>query len=1331
MSNVEKYKVFASNSAYQIRLASDEEIINRAEIVYDAQRLISKNNTLDSGLFGATLMNPICDICYNRVEDCPGHYAVIQLPFPIVRAICLKDFKLLIPIICPICSALLCPNVQNALELAPENRLDWVRKESDKFTKSGEQVVSCPRCNRKISVMKILQLEPTLRIGIVNNNTNQADQVSPIWIQLALQSFNQIDEIGFSRNYHPKNFMTSVIPIIPNKLRPKTITSSESTLTSYYRVIIEEICPELTKIYKTLSAKYSPVIPRGDLANVFNKFYDRLMAYYLLITDMGTEKTRELELQLIEKRDRKHVDVHNSLIGRFKDKEKSIFSKGIIDSRVNISARTVLGGAVDSGVQCVNVPYHIANKLTMLYPVYVQNLKLMKQITAAMSDSNIRNNINIPHVLAIVDGRTNKLTKITIKNALTRASLIKPGDRVAISLLNGDLLLQSRFPAVREESWGSFQCVKDNNSIITIPLSDCKMKMADFDGDEAQIYALSSHVTDIEALLLHSTYQQLIAYKDGNPAIWYSADAPFGLSKIVPGAKSYVYHDQLSLPELDVIKTVESYFPQDFRYCDSKTCIIDGKFKDGKTKIDNKEMHKYMASIYGARITEEFMDKCIQLAYDLNHDYGTTLGFELRIYGDESQQKVKELIDKMFNEMKRNEQSNIKHKDFIQLSTIEKAKAVIKEILLKSSIGTNIYELGYATERQDEYYQTVVLIDHITVEGTRIKPTLAEGSRVNCAFPRDSVDPRAYGFVKGGYNSDINPIAHFYECIQQRLAMFVRGSGTAKQGYMSKRLCAAYGNNYVDFTGQLINNFKIVSTQYGCCGLNPRLYVQQPLIDLFMERDKFVSKYSKDKRLIVCYDKIHEYIDVYATFTNFTTLEAIKDSFAAGFNYNEYIDNFGEKGETKEDDINKFIEKLYSVYCPNQYSEQYIKENLIEHEYYFRTKLKQVKCDNALLNKLYERFIWSLVDGGDPVGMKASIATSEPLTQASLHSIHHASGGGVDENRIVKSMGVDRFEELLGGNKCKNNVVTFKLYDDSREASIAFANEQETFHFNNIWTRLELGICEKIPENVIKLHPKVNLADVEVNTYFVKSIWTVNTISTYKIHIVDVINALMKNYHEIMFITGVVLNSTEFMAYIFFKPTVKVSQINSIIEDWSFENHRTIIHGKYLRNCFVSENKNKPGHYIIEANEVSSQVMALQNLIFDPRVDPRGCKSSNPEVFYKLFGVCEAATRQYEELIYTAINLSDTNGVLHRHYKVLADATYTTGEPRYASRNSLRHVREMDTLRLVQFETAKDMIQQSLRFGFVQPVSDPVASQVFGELPGIGTGASKIQIYSE
>ena len=1323
--------IFRPNHAYQLRLVDDEELLAKAECVYSSKLLKSRNHTLDSPIFGATKMNPICSVCFQRVEDCPGHFCVIQIPFPIVRSICLKDFKALITLICPVCSHFIIPNAEDALELAPEFRLAWIKKETDKYLKNSIEAITCSICKHKVKLIRIVQNEPQLRCCI--DVQDSVEQLLPTVVHTILQNFYQLDIVGFSENYHPKNFMTSIIPIIPTKLRPKTLIGSESTLTSYYKIIIEEICPELTRIYKIISSNPSAiVIDKGDKLNTFNMYYDKLMAYYMLITDMGTERVREIELNLIEKRDRKHIDEHNALIGRFKGKERSIFNKGIVATRHNVSARTVLGGATDSPIKCVNVPFHIASKLSMLYPVYTQNIKAMRQLVASMNNTDIANNIRVPHVIGVVNGHTGNISKITLKNALSKASLLKPGDKVSLSLLNGDMVMQSRFPSVREESCSSFQVRKDNNTIITLPLSDCDMKMADFDGDEAQIYVSSAHYLDVEALLLHSTFAQYIAYKDGNPAIWfpYTGDAAYGLDKFKPGRKCIIYNGEYT-PEYEVLRKIETFLPSDLNYRDSKLEIKNGKLISDKTAFRNAEFFKYYSSLYSSERAEELMDKLIQLAYDVNIDQGCSLGYEIKIYGEDTKKQIKAIIADTERKLIATEMSNVKHKDVLQILTIESQKSKIKKLLIDGAKGTEIDRQGYTTLRQEEYYQSVVMLDPSIINGTRVQPILAEGSRTCSAFPRYSVDPRAYGYIDRGYNGDISPVAHFFETKQQRFAIFQRGQGTASQGYMSKRLCVAYGNNYADFNGAIVNNFKIVSTVYGCCGLNPRLFVKQPLIDVNLSKSEFTKKYGSDKRLCELYEKIHEYRNVYMLFTAFTRSEAMKDTFIAGFNYEQYIDANAEKGKrTNSTLVEEFITRIRNVFCPEGMKQKFILENLNHHEYYFRVKLFNYKCDSDVLEKVFEMFEWSLVDGGEAVGMKASLACSEPLTQASLHSIHNAGGGGVNAEQIKRSCGLTRFEELLGGNKCKNSVITFKLYNDTKENCTDFANEQETFYFNNIWSRMELSISKRIAQKVLDLHPDIHLDEMEVNTYFITSIWNLTKISSYNIHVVDIINRLMRNYNEIMFITGYILNSTEFMAYIYFKPTVTSDQIMILMEEWGMEKTSTIVHGKYLRNCYVSENKNCPGHYIVEANEVSPNTMALQNLIFDPRIDPRGCKTTDPEVNQKMFGVFEASTRQYEELIFTATNLSVTSGVLHRHYKVLADATFINGEAQYASRNSLRHDRTMDTLRLVQFETAKDMIQQSLKYGDIQPVADPISCSAFGELPSLGTGASKIMLYA-
>lgn len=1333
--NFNEQPIYKTNNRYTLRLLSDNELLAKADVVYDTSHTISKNHTLDSSFFGASSSDPICKICNQGMRECPGHYSVIQIPFPIVKAICMDHFKRLITMICPICAKLLLPNAKQALFLDPQLRLQWLKDAIVKYTKDGESVVKCPRCTRSVTTLKVLQNEPQLHIGM-RTSKNTFDLINPMHTRMLMTLFDEVEEIGFSFNYHPRYFMTSLIPIVPNKLRPKTAQESESILMSYYKMIIETICPKLNAIFKVVTVKDKPSIEPWDPAGntAFCQAYDKLMAYYMLVSDTSAERTKEACLNIIEKRDRTYFDKRNSLIGRFKGKDSSIFHKGIIDTRHNVSCRTVLGGATDVSIKNVAIPFHIAGKLSMSYSTYEENLRGMKQLVAAMSVMENVNNPYLPKVFGIRRCANGQFVAVNMKNATSLAATLLPGDKVDITLLNGDLIQQMRFPCIREESWTSMQVHKNNNSIVTIPLCVTKMKGADFDGDEAQVYVPSNHTLDIEELLLHSTYTMLLAYKDGNPAIWYSADAPYGVNQIRSGRTSYIYHDEpTGNKPVNIIEVLEKSLPKSLTYKDSKTCIVNGKFVEGKTELSNKELIKYVESVYGSMITEDIMDEVVQIAYDLNRDNGNTMGFDIRIYGTDVKKQIRRIVSETYERMKLLAQSNDPNREQKLLNASEEQKPKIKKLLIDAAKGSTIEKLGYLNTFQDEYYQMCVLPNQPLVNGDRPKAVLAEGARTNIAYPRFSIDPAAQGYSHFGYDSDILPETHFYDCMQERQGFFQRGSGTAKQGYMQKRMGVAFGSSYADFNGALVSNFRHISGQYGACGLNPRLYVQQPLIDISLNDKEFNAKYGSDKRLIECRNIILATRARYKVMTVFTKSEAIKDVFVAGFNYEQYINSRSKQGSTKN--IDAFVSKLYEIFLPSG-ADQSVAINLIYHEYYFRTKLLNVNVDDKVLNGLLDFFAFSLVAGGDAVGMKASFACSEPLTQASLDAIHGSKRGGASTDAITRSAGLTRFEEIMTGtgkSAVESTVVTFKLYDDSREACIKFANEYEMFYYNAIWSRMELAVCGgKVLDKVCDLHPDLTqLRDTDVNAYYVVSIWNLSVVSGFDIHVTEIINALMRNFPEIMFITGYALNSSEFMAYIYFNQGVTYTTITSIMEEWGTERTSTIVHGKYLSRCFVSENANRPGHYLIEANEVTyagKSSMALENLIFDERVDPLSCRSTKLSVIQKMFGIMETSARCIEELIYTATNLSHTSGVLVRHYKLIGDMLYSEGYPRHADRNKFINDRRMDAFRRINFEIAKNMIIDTVKNGDVFPVADPVSCSMFGELPTVGTGCSKITL---
>lgn len=1317
------------HKAYKLRLMSDQEMKAKSEINFSIKDLLSKSFCLDSEMFGA--VNSPCTIC-RQISKCPGHSGIIELPIPIPRAICYNSLKSLIPIICPKCSNIPLDNrlKKLILTLPKSERIRQIKAEIEKTLKNNKTLL-CPVCHENTALISIESSEPTLRFIL-----GKEIQLHPNVLFIILSNFTEIDLVGFSENWHPRNFFTTLIPIVPNKLRLK-LYDVVSSITSYYKAIVEEILPELNKIIKLFNSDNWTEIPKGELGTKFNNYYDKLNSYYLLISDTTNEKTLETSLRFINKRDRKHIDSSISLIGRIKGKKHSYFTKGIIDSRHDCSARTVLNGAPDSKVITVNVPKYIAKRLTTKYPVYAQNLKTMRAIVASMSDPTNYNNTERPTVLRVFRG--GKVRKITISNATTEAALLMPGNKIELSLINGDFVMQSRYPSVREESWTSLQIKKDDNSVITIPLAICEMKMADFDGDEAQIYVSSNECYSIEALLLHSIYRQLIAYKDGFQAIAFKADTAEGIGKIKPGKNIIIQGSRAVFPPLSVTAEIEKILPENMNYESEKIEIKNGKIL--RSNFWDKEFYKYIYILYGPEITCEIIDKIVQLSYDINKNDGVTLGFNIRIYNDENRRKIEKIKSELYSELCDHERTNEENKDLNQVLRSQKIQGEIKKILAEDIIGTPIET--YAKSKLEEYFSMIIEIGQILdYDGNRFINKISEGTRTISAFPRFSIDPKAYGYASRGYANDPDVIMHFYDAKCQRFQMYSKGTRlVAKQGYAQKRFCMLFGIAVADFNGNITDGHRLLQLGYGPCGMDPRYHVKIPF------------NHNHVPECAGIYAELMEWRNRYAKHTHETATNIIGDTWVSGFDWEQYIKSnlkrrTGDDGEqkngktkteyksaTKPEIINLFIKNLRELYSPpgsrvgNFWSDDnYALINLKYHEYYFKNIFTEYELDEEHFDEMLEIFANILINGGESVGYKAALSASEPLTQAVLHSIHgHASS--VNENKLIKTAGTNRFEELIGGAQFNNTIISLALYDDSRENSTKYAQQLETFFLSDILVSLAININKQVDSKIREIYPEIPYKDLLIKEYNISMIWNISTIANYNIHPCDVINRILENYEEVFFCVGYVVNSSEIKIFAYFKPDITLERVFMLSEEWQQNTRATVIHGKYLKNCYVSENKSNPGHYIIQGNEVTEGNNALENLLYLPEINPAFCRSTNINTMVNLCGCMEGQAQLNAALFDAVSNLSATSGVLMSHYNLISSLCFLNGKLGGASRYNIIGDKYIEQLQKLNYEDIKKAIVDAINTNEPESARSYVSAQTFGEYPRNGVGVSDVYLY--
>ena len=1341
---------------YRIKLMSDAEFLSTCVLnINKFNENSSDKLNIETPLFGNNKSEK-CLIC-GKTRGCSMHHGALQSIYPIItNTLVMDDFFKVIQILCPFCSNLPIDNAKNALKKTQIERFKWCIEEVKKQNKNEINV--CPYCKHKFSFISVESSCPTHKFYINQAMSDEKVQISPILICEMLSNMNDttIDYLGFNiETYSPRNFMTKLIGIVPNKLRIKSIDNTSSSITNIYRHMLKDVLPELQRIYNE-SISFEISIPNTEIGKKFNEYYSRLNAWYFLFIDTSTVSLRDACLNTLLKRDRQHVDDNSSMISRLRDKKHSFFQNGITGTRHNTSARTVLSGASDLNCYQLGFPKQFTHKFGYYIPIYEENLEMMRQFVASMINVS-KHDFTRVKALKLLNPETEQLMSLKGERAATAAIRLQPGMKLYISNMPGCLVQHCRFPSLREESWATHELVPTDHNVQSIPLSACGYKGADFDGDETQVYSSYSNVTDAANLLLHSIYKQFIQYKFGNVGIFFSADAGFESKRIKAGVpitleteyepesfKTIGTHsifpskDALDCVDkiLDVITgwdIIDNYktFPKipKISYKDSKTVIKDNRIDRVKCSVNNANMELYLSTVIGTERVMAFQDLITHLGYLLATSLPITLGNEIKIY--KNKEEVEKLHDECYEKMCEVEKSSISmYNKSVKISVIEQDyKAKIEKILTEGAAGTNLEKEGLLPKFSNEYFKSVIHMAPVVIDRKRIQETLVDNTRTIAAFSRFSVDPCAYGYIKHGYMSNyINASETFYDCMLQRKALFDKGTSVAISGYLSKKFIMSFGTQIADYNGAVECDNMVVSPCYGNASYNPRYSFKLPLIDINMNDDEFMNQYN-DKKALKIKNMINEAKRDYANVTTFLEQEVLKSNlFVAGFDYEEYLVNNAKEGKTDQKIIEEFIDNITKVFSPEGMIQHYNLLNLIQLEYYFRVKLQTCKITRENAVEMYYFFINSLVDGGEAVGMKSAYGVAEALTQFMLDSIHHATGGSIDVDRLRKTVDAQRFDELLGGSTPKNSVLTLGFYEPNEEVVRKFALEHETIYFKDIWTKLETIITASVPKIVKNLHPDIDFDQLPLLKTYTRLVCRLDILGNYNIPVSELYNSLQRNFEKVYFSTGYVANSTEFIIYIFFEDSTTKTNIDNYITTWKMEDRLNVIHGKMLRNCYVLKNKNN-GEWFLRAN-ITEEDHVYEAILFEDGLDPYKCHTTDTKQNLNLYGIFESAARLNEETMYAGKILTNIGDILERHYKTICFGALAHGQFFLATANSADKI-DTDYIRKINFEQPARFLRSALKLGKFKEIQDPIAAETFNEDAKIGDTYSKFIIFKK
>lgn len=287
--------------------------------------------------------------------------------------------------------------------------------------------------------------------------------------------------------------------------------------------------------------------------------------------------------------------------------------------------------------------------------------------------------------------------------------------------------------------------------------------------------------------------------------------------------------------------------------------------------------------------------------------------------------------------------------------------------------------------------QIMCLLGQQALEGRRV-PVMVSGKTLPSFKPYDT-DARAGGYIKGRFYSGIRPQEYYFHCMAGREGLIDTAVKTSRSGYLQRCLTkqlegihVAYDNSVRDCDGSMVqllyggdaidttkqshmNQFKFCLDNYDALlsKYNPGDLAEHLDTESALSYAKKSKKHMKKQKDAAHYDQSTKY-----------------DPVLSVYNPAKYLGSVSEKFSEQLDDFVKKQEKLFAKHSSDGVTERKFR---------------------ALMQLKYMR---SLVNPGEAVGIIAAQSIGEPSTQMTLNTFHFAGHGAANV-----TLGIPRMREII------------------------------------------------------------------------------------------------------------------------------------------------------------------------------------------------------------------------------------------------------------------------------------------------------------------------------
>jgi len=1085
-------------------LSGDEDHLRDSYAPINSYDLFSpQGQPIPGGVYdlrlGTTDHNNLCLTCVQGKKLCPGHRGHLALKVAVIQPIAIAEIRRWLRVACFKCGEIVVDR-DKYIFLPAGKRLS----EAASTDTAGKR---CPRKDCGAIHPKISKdeedhftfwAESPIAGEKKGPREKRGEKLYPDAIRSIFEriSNSAVESLGRNINVHPRKLVLRVISVPPNTIRPG-VKSFGGTGSSYHDStnLLQHLVKRNSQLPERLPEAMGPLGPGGPVEGELDRAVQNLQQIYydLIMGSSGTSVTQGSSGRrglVIGAR-----PVHSFL--RNLPRKEGRVRANLVGKRVVFISRSTISGNMRYRVDEVGIPLEFARTLQVKEVVQEYNRDWLMTFFL----NGRRQYPGCTHLLRISTGEIHDVSGL-------RDFRLEVGDELYRDVVNGDVAFFNRQPTLERSSIGVHHVIViQDPSVHTFQMNvlACEWYNADFDGDQMNLWISREPSTRAEATIMSSVSNWFISTKNSGPVNGEVQDSTVGCYELTrssilidkyhamglfagtgvdpprfdvePATHKYTGRDivslLLTLTPINYSKPPSSYSEVYAPYIaydkdEILTVVEQGKLVKGvldKRSIGAKAsggIFHLISREYGSQKALDMIYALQQISLQFLLYRGFTVGTADLLPSTEALGQINALISSVGLE------SRVITDRLLRGEIVPPIDSTVHEFYEQLQINalkipeTEIlrWVLGTIHPETNGFFRMIAVESKgtnpnlIHVSGA-IGQTLINGMRIQEQFafrrtlpyyPRFSIDPAAYGFVKNSYMTGMSSGEYIFQDMNGRFDLINKALSTATTGYFMRKGVMNNQSSVIDNFRRVTKDTKIVQILYGEDGLDPRELEKVDFRTILMSDKKLKEFAHIDvKQLGLDSDAQHVVDNAFNKITedrnNFRTIFSRIESSSFNQNFSTerlmpvnllriidsvFISSKGLKNQKKMlltstglinrinriDELciqlpytllNEIQERLRTPVPLHKKSATLLICILVRAE--LNPRILSLISDEQLsfiIDAVRQRFSLSLIDYGTAVGILAAQAISEPLTQYMLDSHHRSVAGGTTKSGLVR-----------------------------------------------------------------------------------------------------------------------------------------------------------------------------------------------------------------------------------------------------------------------------------------------------------------------------------------